>query len=476
MDMLKYAAQITAHLLILRPFLKLFCGMNIVGMENARDLNQRIIIANHNSHLDACLLFAILPLGRIGHTHAVADKEYFTSSPIVECMVRLFFNPIFISRGQKRGDNPLASISDALAGGDSIVIFPEGTRGAPGEMAHFKTGIGRIVERFPHIPILPVFLAGTERSLPKKAIFPLPVYNRVVIGPPRFCSGKPRNITAELEAVIKELAESELASRHRRPESRRYAPVISLLGIDGSGKSTVSRLSACALAGKVCRISDGMEFFENGKELHIQPLITERLRERIGSYAKGARSLKSYKIPKLAELLLRNHLIREAGRWYNPDYVITDGSPLLNILSWAVLYKDELLDAAKCEQALRVLSGNDRGCCATAVQREFPELSTLKRLGLNRLIVPDMIIFLDVPADEACRRIASRAQRRQVHETEDKLDLLRKAYQRVCRVVQETCGVPLLITDGTQPREVVTSAVSQFIAEQQQRIGGRPCP
>ena len=64
-------------------------------------------------------------------------------------------------------------------------------------------------------------------------------------------------------------------------------------------------------------------------------MLTEKLREYIGGYAKKAESLKFYKIPKLTELILRNYLIHEVSRWYLPDLIIIDGSPLLNMIAWA---------------------------------------------------------------------------------------------------------------------------------------------
>ena len=63
----------------------------------------------------------------------------------------------------------------------------------------------------------------------------------------------------------------------------------------------------------------------------------------VSDYAKNAKSLKQYKIPKLTELLLRNVLLNEVKRWYHPDYVVMDGSPLLNLTSWAILYKKSYL-------------------------------------------------------------------------------------------------------------------------------------
>ena len=85
--------------------------------------------------------------------------------------------------------------------------------------------------------------------------------------------------------------------------------------------------------------------YKNGHPKNIQPLITDEIRKIISSYAKKAKSLKGYKIPKLAELLLRDHILDEVKKWYSPDYIILDGAPLLNLTAWAYLYKQKYVKA-----------------------------------------------------------------------------------------------------------------------------------
>ena len=53
--------QILAHLLILRPILKVFFGAGTEGRENLEGLEQFIMVANHNSHLDTPFLFKSSP-------------------------------------------------------------------------------------------------------------------------------------------------------------------------------------------------------------------------------------------------------------------------------------------------------------------------------------------------------------------------------------------------------------------------------
>lgn len=126
-----------------------------------------IVAANHNSHLDVFALFSLFPLKRVKRVHAVAAADYFGHG-MKGRLARYIFGAILIDRsGSQKHHDLLTPALKALEHGDCLVIFPEGTRGKPGEIAPFKSGVGRLAEAFPNIPIFPVFLGGIERALPK---------------------------------------------------------------------------------------------------------------------------------------------------------------------------------------------------------------------------------------------------------------------------------------------------------------------
>jgi 1-acyl-sn-glycerol-3-phosphate acyltransferase len=457
------------HVMLLRPFLRMVFGVNVSGRENLEHLDRYVIIANHNSHLDILLLFYVLPISHIRRTHVIADEAYFSRSRLVFRIVDFLCRPIWLTRGQLESkSDPLRRIKARLDAGDNLIIFPEGTRGTPGELLKFKSGIGRLVTQYPHLPILPVFLTGPERALPRGSALLLPIWNNVIIGPTQKCSGTHRETTRLLQDVLLELAQSEAARRHYRGSRSHTTPrCISFLGIDGSGKSTMSRMVTERLSAstRVCLISDELEFYEEGRATDMQPLPAEQIRKKISSYAKRATSLKQYKIPKLAELLLRDHILSEARRWYRPDYVTMDGSPLLNLLAWSALYKDDRMDARSCSKAIAVLTGK-----GTDVPRSdplfehYPELLQLKRIGVNRLSLPDVAIFIDIDPEEACQRITKRGEDRQVHETEEKLGRLRDGYRFVCEVIRKEWSVAVLVVDGTNSREEILEECLSFLS------------
>jgi thymidylate kinase len=289
----------------------------------------------------------------------------------------------------------------------------------------------------------------------------VPVWNRVVVGPPQLFAGSSRDIASTLEEMIRELAESELDGRHTRQTRSQEVPTVAVLGIDGSGKSTLSRVLAQRMSdgGRTGLITDDVVFFENGDRKETQPLLTEKLRVAIGRRAKTAKSLKHYKIPKLAELLLRDHIVELVRRWYAPAAIVMDGSPLLNVTAWAKLYREEDFDDSICASAVRVLAGRDDEVSKDdPVFDTFPETVALKRLHLTSLELPDAVLFLDVEPSVSMERIRSRGEKQQVHETEEKLSRLREGYRMVCRVLDEELGVPARTLDGRGTIEEVADA------------------
>ena len=459
--------RVLIQILLVRPLLRLVFGITITGKENLHELDQFIIVANHNSHLDTFLLYSILPVGQISKTSPVAAREYFSKPRWLFAAVNYLLRPIWVDRNHKVG-NPLEEMFSRLDSGQNIIIYPEGTRGEPGEMQNFKTGIGRLVQARPSIPVIPVFLHGPERSLPKSAPVPLPIWNHVAVGLPQLFTGNTENASELLKGSIEFLAQTHSKGQHRRAPERPPAYSVAVLGIDGSGKSTLSRSLAEQLSASstACWISDTLVLFENGKPKTMQPLLVEKARAWIGRRAKQAKSLARYKIPKLTELLLRDRLRAETNRWYRPDVIVMDGCPLFNMTAWAALYREEHFNEEFCAKAVALMSAQGEGVEKDdPLLKQFPELTYLRRLGFDRLNIPDVVLFLDVAPNEAMRRIDSRGEHKQVHETEEKLSRLREAYLLVCRVVEREGRAAVRRIDGSADLPRVTADALQFVEQ-----------
>jgi 1-acyl-sn-glycerol-3-phosphate acyltransferase len=83
-----------------------------------------------------------------------------------------------------RDADPLAPLIDALRSGDSIIIFPEGTRGHTGEPQKFKSGLYALATQFPEVVLVPAWIDNVQRVMPKGEIVPVPILCSVTFGAP----------------------------------------------------------------------------------------------------------------------------------------------------------------------------------------------------------------------------------------------------------------------------------------------------
>ncbi|MEW6074632.1 MAG: 1-acyl-sn-glycerol-3-phosphate acyltransferase [Planctomycetota bacterium] len=469
---LRFLPRLLLHVAVIRPLLHLVLGLNVRGRRNLPERGPFLLAANHNSHLDVFLLFAALPLGALCRTHAVAARDYFARRRWLFAAVDYLFRPIWVDRAGGGGD-PVGEMRARLVAGDGVVIFPEGTRGEAGTIGRFHAGAGRAAEGLAEVPLLPAFLLGPERSLPRRAAFLVPLWHHVTIGPPQRVAGDGATITRALHESILALARSETASRHRRRAERPRAFVVAVLGIDGSGKSTLSRRLAAEEAGEgcTCLIGDDLLLFTGGAPRAAQPLVKDRLRRWLHARAKDARSLARYRIPKLTELLLRDALLGEARRWYGPELVVLDGSPLLNLVAWSALYRPGVLDADRAARAIALLSGRGRRCAGDRdLHREFPILRAMRRLGLDRLALPDAVLFLDVEPAVAMERIRARGERVQAHESVEMLSRLQEGYRLAVEAFGREIGRPAFALDGRQTSDEVAATARRLLVQAKETI------
>jgi 1-acyl-sn-glycerol-3-phosphate acyltransferase len=79
---------------------------------------------------------------------------------------------------------PLQPLIEALRSGDSIIIFPEGTRGHTGDPQKFKSGLYTLAQMFPEAVLVPAWIDNVQRVMPKGEVVPVPILCSVTFGAP----------------------------------------------------------------------------------------------------------------------------------------------------------------------------------------------------------------------------------------------------------------------------------------------------
>jgi 1-acyl-sn-glycerol-3-phosphate acyltransferase len=167
---------------VVRPVARLFIGFDVIGHEKLPRDGPALIAANHNSHVDTLILLCLFPSRVLRKVRPVAAADHFLKTPISTWFSRQIVGIIPVRRGGGAHEDVLAGCKEALANGDILVIFPEGTRGEPEELGAFKTGVARLSAAYPDAPVTPIFLQGAGRTLPKDAKLLVPFNCTAVVG------------------------------------------------------------------------------------------------------------------------------------------------------------------------------------------------------------------------------------------------------------------------------------------------------
>ncbi len=197
--------QVAFFLLVVRPLLALVLGVNLRHAERLPRSGPAILAANHNSHLDTLLLMSLYPLAQLRRVRPVAAADYFLKNRVVAWFALDIMHILPLARRPQAGEPPLAHIEAALAAGDILILFPEGSRGEPEKRSELKTGIAHLMEHAPAVPVVPVYLHGLGKALPRGDWLPVPFFADGFVGEPLTWQGSRVQMMQALEDRFAEL-------------------------------------------------------------------------------------------------------------------------------------------------------------------------------------------------------------------------------------------------------------------------------
>lgn len=183
-------------------------GREVEGRELLPKQGPAILIANHNSHLDALMVLSLFSKKEIKQVYAVGAKDYFFKNRFLGFFSKYLIGVIPIDRKLKKEEilNPLY---DCLEEGRILLIFPEGTRNTEGKISNFKNGISKLAQKYPETPFYPIVLSGLRRVLAKNEKLMVPFISKIYIKPAEFYRGNRHEFMERLHHIFEEQLEKE---------------------------------------------------------------------------------------------------------------------------------------------------------------------------------------------------------------------------------------------------------------------------
>jgi 1-acyl-sn-glycerol-3-phosphate acyltransferase len=163
----KWALRLVAHA---------WLRLRIEGARNAPRSGPLLLVGNHSSYLDPPLLGVGIP----------RPVLYLAQKGLAKVgLLRWWMRKVGVGLIDRNAPSKevLRTLSEALAAGACVAMFPEGTRSQDGRVAPFRSGVEFLVRRT-GATVLPIGIEGAFRAFPRGAAFPRPKKCIVRIGTP----------------------------------------------------------------------------------------------------------------------------------------------------------------------------------------------------------------------------------------------------------------------------------------------------
>lgn len=173
------------------------------GASNVPRTGGVLVVSNHVSYLDPCILAAQLPR-KFAY---LADSGLWTFKPFGWLISRLNAFPVH----QGKGDvGAMKKTINLLNDGWALTVFPEGMRSRTGELMPVQAGAALIIRRT-NVPVVPAYIHGAYQAWPRHQLLPKRGHIKVIYRPAMDMSHLgAKEITAELSRIFEEMAAEAL--------------------------------------------------------------------------------------------------------------------------------------------------------------------------------------------------------------------------------------------------------------------------
>lgn len=202
---------------MVRVFVSVMFRARYSGYANVPRTGGALLVSNHQSHLDPPVVGAGCPR----QMSYLARLTLFRFSPFGWLLQSVGGIPI------DRDGSALSGVRatlQALQQGEMVLVFPEGTRSADGNLGVFKPGLA-LVARRAKVPIVPAGIDGSFRAWPRSAAVPQAGVVHVHYGRPLWPDEISSCSEEDLAVLVKQRVCECLEVIHQRPEfAKRIAP------------------------------------------------------------------------------------------------------------------------------------------------------------------------------------------------------------------------------------------------------------
>ena len=153
---------------VLKLLYQKYFRLKVYNREHLPTAGPYIIAANHSSHLDGGAMISAVSeaLGpqEPQKMHILGARDYFFDTALKSWFFSTFLNLVPVER-EETSLAGLRMVKSILSDGESILIFPEGTRSRTGRLQEFKPGVGLIAQEL-GVPVVPAYIQGTHQAMP----------------------------------------------------------------------------------------------------------------------------------------------------------------------------------------------------------------------------------------------------------------------------------------------------------------------
>ncbi len=191
-----------------KPAIKLYGSPRVIGADRLIDVEGPVVFAaNHHSHADTTLLLATIPAHLRHDLAPLGGADYVFRGRISGAISALFVGAIPIERN-RLSKLTIKNAFEGIERGDNLLIFPEGGRSPDGWGRPHRPGAAFVASKT-GVPVIPTYISGTGRILPKGQNWPTRSRCAVVFGEPMMANEgeDAREFAGRIETTISVLAD-----------------------------------------------------------------------------------------------------------------------------------------------------------------------------------------------------------------------------------------------------------------------------